>query len=236
MLHWRALNRVFTAAIIFLGFFIMHKAKIASSLILITFFSSGCAALIYQIVWQRYLFTGLGVDIDSVTLIVSTFMFGIGIGGAFGGWLADSRAPQRLSMYAKAELALAIIGVASPWIFSHVQSMGASGWSYWAVSALAVFVVLIPTIIMGTTLPLLTMYFDEKLKNVGVSVGMLYFFNTLGAAVGAFLTAHVLFMNWGLNASAWFAALINLGCFGCTLVAAALSSADNTENFAGVKV
>ena len=58
--------------------------KLSSVLIALTFFASGCAALVYQVVWQRYLFTGLGVDIDSVTLIVSSFMLGIGIGGALG--------------------------------------------------------------------------------------------------------------------------------------------------------
>lgn len=66
--------------------------KISSALIALTFFASGCAALVYQIVWQRYLFTGLGVDIDSVTLIVSSFMLGIGIGGALGaGWPTAGR-------------------------------------------------------------------------------------------------------------------------------------------------
>lgn len=198
-------------------------AKLVLILISATFFASGCAALIYQLVWQRYLFTGLGVDIDSVTLIVSTFMLGIGIGGGLGGWLADHRPRQRLKMYALAELALAVIGFSSPWLFAGIQSLSANGWSYGGVSTVTVATVLVPTTIMGTTLPLLTMYFDETLSNVGVSVGMLYFFNTLGAAFGAWVAASVLFTGWGLNASAWLAAVTNLCCFGCTLLAAKLS-------------
>jgi len=138
-----------------------------SVLVAITFLASGCAALIYQLVWQRYLFTGLGVDIDSVTLIVSTFMLGIGLGGAIGGWLADRFAHHRLRMYAFAELALALFGAISPWVFAGIQSLGASGWPYGGVGVVAMAVVLIPTTIMGTTLPLLTMYFDETLANVG---------------------------------------------------------------------
>ncbi len=195
-----------------------------SVLVAITFLASGCAALIYQLVWQRYLFTGLGVDIDSVTLIVSTFMLGIGLGGAIGGWLADRFAHHRLRMYAFAELALALFGAISPWVFAGIQSLGASGWPYGGVGVVAMAVVLIPTTIMGTTLPLLTMYFDETLANVGVSVGMLYFFNTLGAAAGAWMAAHVLFMYWGLNASAWLAAAINLGCFAMTMLAARIAA------------
>ncbi len=201
----------------------MYTHKLSSSLILVTFFASGCAALTYQIVWQRYLFTGLGVDIDSVTLIVSTFMLGIGLGGAWGGWLADRWPRERLKMYALAELALALIGFSSPWLFAQIQSMGAGGWSYAGVSAIAMLVVLVPTAIMGTTLPLLTMYFDETLANVGVSVGMLYFFNTLGAASGAWFTANVIFMKWGLDSGAHMAALTNLCCFAFTLIAAYMS-------------
>jgi len=53
------------------------------------FFLSGAAALIYQVVWQRLLFVVVGVDIESVTIVVSTFMMGLGVGAILGGWLAD---------------------------------------------------------------------------------------------------------------------------------------------------
>lgn len=192
----------------------ISSESIPSLLILITFFMSGCAALIYQVVWQRYLFTALGVDVDSVTLIVSTFMLGIGVGGACGGWIADSFPRARLKVYAFCELMLACVGAASPLLFHGIQDFAATGVSYAGVSILSVALVFLPTFVMGLTLPVLTLYFDESLSNVGVSVGMLYFFNTLGAAFGAWLTANVFFMYLGLNASAWGAAVLNLLCFG----------------------
>lgn len=193
--------------------------QFSSLLISLTFFASGSAALIYQLVWQRYLFTAVGVDIDSVTLIVSSFMLGIGIGGAIGGWCADRWVKSRLYIYGLAELMLALFGVLSPWVFSGVQDLGGQGLSYSLVCFFAVLVVLIPTIVMGATLPLLTMYFDEVLKNVGVSVGKLYFFNTMGAAFGAWLAAWVLFDNFGLNDAARFAAVVNFVCFLCVILA-----------------
>lgn len=194
--------------------------RFATYLILATFFASGCAALLYQLVWQRYLFAGLGVDIDSVTLIVSTFMLGIGVGGALGGWMADRWGDRRLVIYALAELSLAIYGALSPLIFAGLQALGGEGWSYETVSILAMAVVLVPTTVMGTTLPILTMHFDDILNNVGMSVGMLYFFNTMGAAVGAWFAAYVLFVSAGLNATAYFAAVINASCFAFTMLAA----------------
>ena len=191
--------------------------RLISLLLLLTFFASGSAALVYQLVWQRYLFNGLGVDIDSVTLIVSTFMLGIGLGGAGGGWLADHYPQHRVQWYAAAELMLCVIGVSSPLLLGFLPSLNALGWSYWSISAAAMVLLLVPTSIMGTTLPLLTVEFDETRENVGVSVGMLYFFNTLGAAFGTWLVSAVLFMQYGLRTSAFSAAATNLLCCVCAI-------------------
>jgi len=53
------------------------------------FFLSGFSALIYQICWQWLLFTGFGIDLTSITVIVSVFMMGLGCGAFFGGRIAD---------------------------------------------------------------------------------------------------------------------------------------------------
>lgn len=51
----------------------------------IVFFMSGFAALVYQIAWQRMLFTAFGVDLESITIVIAVFMAGLGIGAYFGG-------------------------------------------------------------------------------------------------------------------------------------------------------
>lgn len=208
-------------------------SKLISILILTTFFASGCSALVYQLVWQRYLFVSLGVDIDSVTLIVSAFMLGIGIGGALGGWIADERAGLRLRIYGLFELALAVLGFLSPWFFGGVNSLIDYGWSSFAINMVAIFVIIIPTTLMGATLPLLTLYFDETLDNIGVSVGKLYFVNTLGAAAGVWLTSHYLYVEWGLRASVWFAAAVNLLCCMCAVVAARILLREKMQSRVG---
>lgn len=58
-----------------------NSNKFFSWLILASFFISGCSALIYQVSWQRALYGLIGVDMDSITIIVSVFMLGIGVGG-----------------------------------------------------------------------------------------------------------------------------------------------------------
>ena len=58
---------------------IAHLRAVHHGLIFL-FMISGTAALIYQICWQRLLFEGFGVDMESVTIVVSTFMLGLGLG------------------------------------------------------------------------------------------------------------------------------------------------------------
>src|SRR5436853_4397413 len=58
------------------------------------FFFSGFPALIYQLTWQRALFRIFGVNMESVTIVVTAFMLGLGVGSLAGGWLSQrSRMP-----------------------------------------------------------------------------------------------------------------------------------------------
>jgi hypothetical protein len=62
------------------------------------FLISGFAALIYQIVWQRTLFAAFGVNIESTTIIVCLFMFGLGLGSFVGGHPSDKFPNHALSV------------------------------------------------------------------------------------------------------------------------------------------
>ena len=69
---------------------------------------------------------------------------------------------------------------------------------------------LFPTFLMGTTLPLLTSFFNQYIQNIGDSVGQLYFYNTLGAAFGALATGFILFNQFTLSHTINIAAMLNL--------------------------
>lgn len=78
------------------------------------------------------------------------------------------------------------------------------------VIALANFVLLLfPTFLMGTTLPLLTQYLNQYIDNIGNNIGWLYFTNTLGAATACIMTGFVLFNYFTLTQVIYFAAIIN---------------------------
>src|SRR6266542_57643 len=82
-------------------------------LLALLFLVSGFAALIYQIVWQRVLFTAFGVNIESITIIVAVFMFGLGVGSLVGGRLSR-RFPQHLpQLFLVCEIAIGLFGLGS---------------------------------------------------------------------------------------------------------------------------
>ena len=89
------------------------EASLGTTRIAMAFFLSGFAALVYQVAWQRLLFVVVGVDIESVTIVVSTFMFGLGVGALLGGILAD-RFPQCILLaFCLFEAAIAAYGLVS---------------------------------------------------------------------------------------------------------------------------
>src|SRR5271165_3389170 len=180
----------------------------------ILFFVSGFPALIYQIVWQRALFTLYGVNIESVTVVVSVFMLGLGLGSLAGGWISKQPWIRLLTAYGAIEVLIGAFGAASLGIFHRVglETAGAS----LPVTALVSFgVLLVPTVLMGSTLPLLVEHFVRRTGNVGESVGILYAVNTLGSGVACLAAAYILMRVLGESGSVRLSAGINV-LVGCT--------------------
>jgi predicted membrane-bound spermidine synthase len=172
------------------------------------FMISGTAALIYQICWQRLLFEGFGVDIESVTIVVSTFMLGLGLGALAGGEIADGFPDRVIPMFAMIELATGAFGVCSPHLIRAISAATVNG-SLASIAAVNFGLLLIPTTLMGATLPILVTHVVRRYRNLGVSVGVLYFANTLGAAFGAGFTGFVALYHFGLTSTIYMAAALN---------------------------
>lgn len=194
----------------------------ARLLLTILFFCSGAAALLYQVCWQRLQFLSFGVDIESVTVIVMTFMSGLGLGSLAGGWIADRTRRSLISLFALAECSIGVFGLFSSSLITQAGLLFVDS-PLW-VMVLANFVLLmIPTMIMGATLPVLVKHTILLLRevargasqsanraDVGISTGELYFSNTLGAACGAFVSAFYLFPRITLDQTILIAAAINI--------------------------
>lgn len=127
------------------------------ALVAFPFFASGAAALTYQLCWQRLLFVAFGVDLESITIIVSAFMLGLGVGALAGGRLAD-RFPRRIvGLFAAAELAIALFGLLSPELIAWVGAATVQH-SLPVIAGANFLLLLVPTALMGATLPMLTAF------------------------------------------------------------------------------
>ena len=158
------------------------------------FFVSGFPALLYQIVWQRALFTLYGVNIESVTMVVTAFMLGLGLGSLLGGIVSRSRQVPLLPIFGMVELLIASYGFFSLKVF-HWAAEFTAGSPPLQTGLIALTLVVIPTVLMGSTLPILVSYAVRVSRNVGTSVGALYAANTLGSASACFC-AGLFLMRW----------------------------------------
>ena len=171
------------------------------------FLISGAAGLIYEIVWERLLELYFGVTMVAITLIVAAYMGGLGLGSLLGGRIA-ARLKSRLLVYGLVELGIAAFGVFSPKIITWVGQITA-GSPYPLVFILSFALLLVPTLLMGMTLPMLSQAFIDRVEVSGQIVGILYGINTLGAAFGSLLTGYVIIGEVGLDGAALVAASLN---------------------------
>lgn len=185
------------------------KAQAMEPWLFPVFFLSGSAALVYQVVWQRALYAIYGVDILSVTIVVTAFMLGLGLGSLAGGALSRRYPRAAVTLFALSELGIGLYGAFSLRLFALIAEV-THGIGHVATGGVAFLLVVLPVMLMGATLPLLVAHATSRSRNVGRSLGNLYFTNTLGAAFGAFLAARYLLGGLGLRATAEVAAALNV--------------------------
>ncbi len=183
-------------------------SRAQSALMAALFFCSGFPALIYQIVWQRVLFAIYGVNVQSVAVVVSAFMLGLGIGSLVGGRLSEKFPDRGISIFGICELMVAGFGLISLRLF-HWASGFTAGTSLGYIILFSFLLLILPTMLMGATLPLLVEQLVRSSRSVGYSVATLYFVNTLGSAVACYVCAQVLLRSFGQSGSVTLAACLN---------------------------
>jgi spermidine synthase len=175
----------------------------------VLFFFSGFPALIYQLTWQRELFRIFGVNSESVTIVVSAFMLGLGLGSLAGGWLSKRRGIGLLPLLAAIELATAAFGFVSLGVFEQVGALIVD-WPLPAMAVVNLLLVIVPTLLMGATLPILVSHLVRRSGEVGGAVGLLYYVNTMGAGTACLVGCGLLFPFVGMHGAVYTAVAFNL--------------------------
>jgi spermidine synthase len=192
--------------------------KQPSSLLLVCFFFSGAAGLIYEVVWARSLVLIFGATVLAVSTVLATFMGGLALGSFVLGRYGD-RHPSPLRLYGLLEAGIGLYALVVPAVFYAVERIYVGFYrafdpSFATLSllrlVLCIAALILPTTLMGGTLPVLSRYFVRSESKIGAGIGVLYALNTFGAVVGAFSTGFVLIPTIGLRSSTLLAAGINL--------------------------
>lgn len=182
------------------------------------FFVSGATGLVYQTIWGRQLHLVFGTSTFAIATVLSAFMAGLAIGGWWMGSRAD-RVADPLRLYGQIEVGIGLYALGFPTLVAGVEPLYQWVWRTFspspAVFGVAQLVIvgstlLLPTALMGATLPLLARFATERLGAAGDRVGSLYAVNTAGAVCGTWLAGFVLLPGWGLWWTTCLAALANL--------------------------
>ncbi len=185
----------------------------------VAFFATGFAALLCQIVWQRMLGIFAGSDTISAALVVGAFLAGLGLGSIIGAKVADRLSPARaLAGFALAEIGVGVFALLSKvflydWLATDLAGVVDAAP---AIFALCFAGLVLPTTLMGASLPLLARAVATSRENIAERIGTLYGLNTLGAGLGALLGGWLLVGQLGFVGALWLAA-------GLEFFAAALS-------------
>lgn len=163
------------------------------------FFLSGLVAIAYEIIWTRILTPTVGTFIYAFAIVLAIYLFGIGLGSLFYKYYSKA-IRSRMLAFSLTQLAIGFFALGSVLLTSNLVVVN---------KYLMVILVLLPaTVFMGLTFPVIISLFRQD-NNAGETVGISYFFNTVGCIVGGFLASFYFIPKFGSSQAIVFLTLIN---------------------------
>lgn len=182
---------------------------------------SGTASLTYQVVWVRLLGLSMGSTSASISTVLAAFFLGLALGSYLAERLTRNRIDS-LSIYIALEALIGISGLALLPVLLNLDQIislfpvlsGTLGMKFFLAMAL----LLLPTVCMGATFPVMASILIRRQGEVGIRMSQLYSLNTAGAVLGAALAGFYFVPTWGLDGAIYIAFSINA----CIVVVALL--------------
>lgn len=182
------------------------------------FLLSGVSGLIYQIVWTRELVLVFGNTMLATATVLSAFMGGLAAGSYILGRYIDRKPRALVKLYGILEGGVGLFGLLFPLVVTAASPIYAA--LYPVVEgnivllnlvrfAVCFAIIVVPTFLMGGTLPVLIKRFSQSGSGIGHQTGFLYGLNTVGAVIGTFACGYFLLQHLGMQKTTWVAALIN---------------------------
>ena len=203
------------------------RTQPAAIVVAILFFLSGMSGLVYEVIWSRHLQELFGVSSFAITTVVAAYMAGLALGSGLVGRLADRFSPAGAVLaYGLLEVVIGLFAFGFiPLLQGLAQLYRGLGSLVFANLTLRVLLdfllsfalLMIPTTLMGGTLPLIARFFAAATRRTGQGFGWAYALNTAGAVLGTFLAGFVLLHTLGLSRS-----LLLFGCLNLAVGATAI--------------
>jgi spermidine synthase len=211
--------------------------------ILVIFFLSGIAGLLYEVAWFRRLQLVFGVSTFAMGAVVSAFMFGLAAGS---GWAGSASAVRKrpLMSYGLLEAAIAVYALLFPGLVIVAEKLYSSVFSqlegqFLVLSALRFglsLLLLVPaTFCMGATLPTLALVVAEGSRSTTPRLGWLYSANTFGGVVGTLAAGFFALEHFGIRGTIWIGAALNALIACAAVVLSRHASLPQTERAGPVK-
>jgi len=206
------------------------------AVVLTCFFLSGASGLILELLWTRMLTLVFGSTALAVSTVLTAYMGGLGLGSFLAGKWCD-RIKDPVRAYALIEAAIGAYALAVPWIISFYPGLNQWLWAtfgdrYGLLSLLrfaaSAGLLIVPTTLMGATLPILARYFVSRpyeLGRVSLRLGTLYAVNLFGAVAGSFFTGFVFLPQLGVSHTNYLAAAFDVSLAIAILAARRLARA-----------
>ena len=183
------------------------------------FILSGASALIYEVIWMRQLTLVFGSTVFATSTVLTAFMAGLALGSFYFGRKIDESRMSPLKLYALLEAGIGGFCVIWPLLFTALTGLYVLTFRYitsefYTLSIIRFIltfgILLIPSTLMGGTLPVLTRFFVKRLEQLGTDIGILYALNTFGAVVGTVAAGFFLIEAVGVTWSLRIAIIINI--------------------------
>jgi spermidine synthase len=195
------------------------EVKQIGAAVCLCFFFSGATGLIYEVLWTRMLGLVFGHTVFAITTVLAAFMAGLGLGSYLFGKIADWY-PHPLRLYGFLEAGIGVYVLFTPALFSRAEwiyislhrSLGLSFFAFSLAQFLLIFLILlVPTTLMGATLPVLGRFFVREIAALGEQIGLLYALNTFGAVLGTYAAGFHLIPILGVKRTLLLGAVTNSG-------------------------
>jgi spermidine synthase len=194
------------------------SGRIVLPVLCFLFFFSGACALVYQVLWLRTLGWVFGVTVYAASAVWATFMAGLAVGSGVAGLVAD-RVRNPLRWFGATELLIGGTALVTPMVLSRLQHAYVAAYPSLAHSpagllgahlAMAFVVLIVPTSLMGATLPLVIKASTFRTSALGNQLGLLYASNAAGAIIGTVAAGLYLIPQRGIHGTFLTAAALNL--------------------------